>query len=139
MSPSPTFKQFFTPDEANLLLPEVLTQLETAKRLLSEARQARSALQDATNDDDRSDAYCQVEERRSAINQILLKLRHRGIEIKGLDPILLDFPALRNGQEVYLCWAEGENQITSWHPQHTDIHTRMPVNPKYLGYWEWCN
>ena len=90
MAPTPTFKRFFTPEEANLLLPEVLNQVETARRLLDEARQARNALHEATTDEERSDAYCRVEERRSAINQILMKLRQRGIEIKGLDPILLD-------------------------------------------------
>ena len=133
------YKRFFTPDEANGLLPEVRTLLETAKRLLDEARLASRSLEEAQTDEARSDAYCQVEERRSAINQILTQLRHRGVEIKGLNPILVTFPALRNGQQVYLCWSEGENQITSWHPMHTGITGRQTLDPKQLGYWEWCN
>jgi hypothetical protein len=27
----------------------------------------------------------------------------------------VDFPALRDGREVYLCWQEGEDEITHWH------------------------
>ncbi|MEJ2055937.1 MAG: DUF2203 domain-containing protein [Calditrichaceae bacterium] len=39
-----------------------------------------------------------------------------GIEIKGLDYGLVDFPALRdNGEEVFLCWKIDEPDIEFWH------------------------
>jgi hypothetical protein len=139
MSSIATFKRFFTPQEANGLLPEVLTALETARRLITEAREASVQLETATTDEVRSDAYCRLEEHRSSINQILNKLRYKGIEVKGFDPLLIDFPALRNGQEVYLCWLEGQAKVDSWHPVHTSIRHRQTVDPKRIGYWEWCN
>ena len=39
-----------------------------------------------------------------------------GIQVKGLDQGLIDFPHLRkNGDEVYLCFQLGEEDILYWH------------------------
>jgi len=44
------------------------------------------------------------------------KLQQHGILVKSLDDGLLDFPHFReNGEEVYLCWKLGEDDLTSWH------------------------
>ena len=43
-------------------------------------------------------------------------LEKRGIIVKGLDEGLIDFPHVRsNGEEVYLCWKVGEDDIGYWH------------------------
>jgi len=39
-----------------------------------------------------------------------------GIEIKGIEQGLIDFPAVReNGEEVFLCWKMDEDDIEFWH------------------------
>jgi hypothetical protein len=59
---------------------------------------------------------------------IVKGIEERGILVKGLDRILIDFPHLRsNGEEVYLCWMEGENDIAYWHPLATGINGRRGV------------
>jgi hypothetical protein len=48
--------------------------------------------------------------------KIVRGLERRGIVVKGLDEGLIDFPHVRaNGEEVYLCWKVGENDIAYWH------------------------
>lgn len=48
--------------------------------------------------------------------EIVKGLEQRGIIVKGLDDGLMDFPHIRdNGEEVYLCWKLGENDIKYWH------------------------
>jgi hypothetical protein len=48
--------------------------------------------------------------------EIVRGLEARGILVKGLDQGLIDFPHIRsNGEEVYLCWMVGENDISYWH------------------------
>jgi hypothetical protein len=48
--------------------------------------------------------------------EIVKGLDERGIVVKGLDEGLIDFPHVRqNGDEVYLCWKIGENDILYWH------------------------
>lgn len=47
---------------------------------------------------------------------IVKGLEERGIIVKGLDEGLMDFPHIReNGEEVYLCWKLGENDVKYWH------------------------
>lgn len=48
--------------------------------------------------------------------EIVRSLEQRGIVVKGIDRGLIDFPHLRkNGDEVYLCWMVGEDDILYWH------------------------
>ena len=35
--------------------------------------------------------------------------------VKDLDRGLVDFPALREGEEVLLCWQVGEDEVAFWH------------------------
>jgi hypothetical protein len=45
----------------------------------------------------------------------VLALQRRGIVLRDLDRGLIDFPAIRDGREVYLCWVDGEADIEYWH------------------------
>ncbi|HUI87588.1 MAG TPA: DUF2203 domain-containing protein [Anaerolineales bacterium] len=59
------------------------------------------------------------------------KLLHRilvtGAQVKDINSGLLDFPALRNGREVYLCWKYGEGQIAFWHEIDAGFAGRQPI------------
>jgi hypothetical protein len=44
------------------------------------------------------------------------ELTKQGIQVKSIDEGLIDFPHIRkNGEEVYLCYLLGENDIQYWH------------------------
>jgi hypothetical protein len=48
--------------------------------------------------------------------EILKNLDAKGVVVKGMDEGLVDFPHIRsNGDEVYLCWRLGEDDILFWH------------------------
>ena len=48
--------------------------------------------------------------------EIIKGLEQKGIIVKGIDQGLIDFPHIRdNGEEVYLCWKVGEDDIKYWH------------------------
>ena len=59
-------------------------------------------------------------------------LVHRILEtevlIKDVNIGLLDFPALRNGREVYLCWQYGEGEIAFWHEVDAGYAGRQPID-----------
>lgn len=63
----------------------------------------------------------------------LEKILSTGCLIKDLDMGLLDFPAIVNNQEVYLCWKLGEDRIRYYHRQDEGYAGRKPLDPRDLG------
>ena len=66
---------------------------------------------------------------KSALNRIL----ETGCLIKDLEVGLLDFPALIDNEEVYLCWRLGEDRIRFYHRQDEGFAGRKPLDPRDLG------
>jgi hypothetical protein len=66
---------------------------------------------------------------KSSLNRIL----ETGCLIKDLEVGLLDFPALINNEEVYLCWRLGEDRIRFYHRQDEGFSGRKPLDPRDLG------
>jgi hypothetical protein len=52
-----------------------------------------------------------------------------GILIKDLDRGLVDFLGQREGQDIYLCWYYGEEDILFWHDIHAGFAGRRPIDP----------
>ena len=50
-----------------------------------------------------------------------------GAEVKDLDTGLIDFPALRHGETVLLCWQLGEDEIAWWHTVEDGFAGRRPL------------
>jgi hypothetical protein len=50
-----------------------------------------------------------------------------GVECKGLDVGLVDFPAVVGGEPAYLCWQLGEPAVAWWHRPDTGFGGRRPV------------
>jgi hypothetical protein len=56
------------------------------------------------------------------------ELDQLGVELKDPRTGLIDFRALRGGEEVYLCWRHGEPSVDHWHPLHTGFGGRQPID-----------
>ena len=46
---------------------------------------------------------------------LLAEFEQRDIQIKDVERGLVDFPAFRDGKEIFLCWEQGEEDIEFWH------------------------
>jgi len=55
-------------------------------------------------------------------------IQDTGVLIKDINIGLLDFPALRDGREVYLCWQYGEGDIAFWHEVEAGFAGRQPID-----------
>jgi hypothetical protein len=64
-----------------------------------------------------------------ALKGALEKIQATGCVVKDLDTGLLDFPAIINNEEVYLCWRLGEERIRYWHRQDEGFAGRKPIEP----------
>jgi hypothetical protein len=49
------------------------------------------------------------------LQDVVDELTSIGIQLKDVDTGLLDFPAIREGEEVLLCWSVGEPAVEWWH------------------------
>jgi Uncharacterized conserved protein len=49
------------------------------------------------------------------LDELIHSVQDMGAIIKDVNTGLLDFPALKDGREVYLCWKYGEQDIAFWH------------------------
>jgi hypothetical protein len=61
------------------------------------------------------------------INSRLNALRELGVEVKDPATGLIDFPSLREGRTVYLCWRLGEPAIDYWHELDAGFGGRQPL------------
>lgn len=68
-----------------------------------------------------------------SLREALDKIQSTGCVVKDLDVGLLDFPALIDNQEVYLCWRLGEERIRFWHRQDEGFAGRKPIYPGDTG------
>jgi hypothetical protein len=57
----------------------------------------------------------------------LEQLADLDIVVRDLDQGIVDFPALLEGDEVYLCWREGEPGVDHWHDPENDFTSRRPL------------
>jgi hypothetical protein len=51
-----------------------------------------------------------------------------GAQVKDADEGLVDFPALRDDEEVLLCWKLGEDEVAFWHGLEDGFAGRRPVD-----------
>ena len=60
-------------------------------------------------------------------NNFMHKIEEIGCEVKGIREGLVDFPSIREGKEVYLCWRMPEKEILFWHDLNSGFAGRKPL------------
>jgi hypothetical protein len=122
-------ERHYTLDEANAALGWVadrLRRLRDARTRLSDS-EARQALANAAPADGGGASGRVVSEGFLALRTVLLELREAEVVLRDLDRGLVDFPALRDDREIYLCWEEGEEEIGFWHEPEAGFAGRRPL------------
>jgi hypothetical protein len=107
----------YTLGEARAELPWVATQLAAmrdARERLTDS-DARQALVDGSPGNGGGGPAKQVGDAFIELRAGLSAFAERDIVLRDLDRGLVDFPALREDREVYLCWIDGEEDIGFWH------------------------
>lgn len=61
------------------------------------------------------------------IRQGIAEVEAFGCLVKDLDIGLVDFPSLKEGREVYLCWRLGEEEVAFWHGLDEGFAGRKPL------------
>ena len=127
----------FTPEEANAALAEVRPLVErmvAIKRQLDEAQEQRDEVgrRIAGNGggippQQLAELNEDVEQRAAVLAGIVEELNDLGVLVKDLDEGLVDFPAVRDGRDVLLCWRLGEDGVAYWHGLEDGFAGRQPI------------
>jgi hypothetical protein len=130
-------ERYFTPAEANALLPTVRATAERMvahRRALAVAtvRHARIAGKIAGNGGgvrphEVDELQSAIDTEAAAIVDCVEELHELGVLVKDLDEGLVDFPALRGDEEVLLCWRVGEDKVAFWHGVEEGFAGRRPL------------
>ncbi len=129
--------KFFTVNEANALIPEIEPLMLSLQRLNQELLEVRGRMAawqwKARANGHLVMADLEADARRARelaeeVQALVRRVEALGCEVKDLDLGLVDFPALRNGRPVYLCWRLGEPQVAYWHELDTGFAGRRPID-----------
>ena len=126
---SPEHTRHYSLEEASALLPrvgELLERMRAARDRLGDA-EARAALAEAGQSNGGGEPGKVVSEGFLQLRRSMLELQEHGIVLRDLDRGLVDFPAVIDGREVYLCWLLDEPAVTHWHAIESGFAGRKPL------------
>jgi hypothetical protein len=130
----------FTPKEANDALGEVRPLVEELvlhrkeqQRLQAERTELAATIAGNGGGID-SQALADLEEaerqERVEVATRVNAIHERGAIVKDVDAGLVDFPALRQGEEILLCWLLGEDEVAHWHGLEEGFAGRKRLDPE---------
>ena len=122
-------ERHYSSEEANAALPwvsERLERLRSARARLTD-EEAREALSEAAPANGGGSPGRVVSEAFLDLRSALLELQAVEVVLRDLDRGLIDFPSIREGEEVYLCWEEGEEEVAWWHDPQSGHAGRRPL------------
>lgn len=119
----------YTLEEANDLLPrlsDLLLKLRDARDRLTD-EETREALAEASPGNGGGPPGRQVGEAFLEMRELVGQLQSGDLVLRDIDRGLVDFPSIREGREVYLCWQLGEDTISHWHDLESGFGGRQPL------------
>jgi hypothetical protein len=124
--------KLFTIQEANALLPNVRTivaKIQQAHRRVAEYRdEARVAAEAAEKGGGGISAGLAYAQALTGLTTAIAELETLGVQLKDFERGLVDFPSLRDGRVVLLCWQMGEgDELEWWHDVDAGFAGRTPL------------
>ena len=132
-------RKYFNREEAEELLPMIGRALEDARR---QKRAIGSLTEEISVAATRIMAlggslppFAELHRKKARRNEgvehlarMIDEIHQAGCLVKDLEMGLVDFPSLREGQEIYLCWKLGEEHIGFWHGIEEGFSGRKPLD-----------
>lgn len=124
------FARLFTPDEATdrlpVLVPLVEEMMAARTRLVALQPELAPVLEKLLGNGG-SRISAAVLESFDRLRASVRGLESHGVLVKDMERGLLDFPAERDGEIVFLCWLYGEKTVSHWHGVDAGFASRRPL------------
>lgn len=122
-----TEERLFRTEDADAELGELRARLprlrEARQRLIDTSERITSAVEIDGGGIEGSDWFRAQE----TLKRELLWLADRGILLRDPETGLVDFPAERDGERVFLCWRLGEERVGWYHSERSGFSGRRPL------------
>jgi hypothetical protein len=134
-------ERHYTVKEANDMLPRLTRLLVQMQAQARQQGMVQSRVDDVTKSVKSNGYHNPIEDPmvsqvsralNEAIRDGLDQLAEWNIELKDLSIGLVDFPAIREDRDVFLCWKLGELRVDYWHELDTGFAGRMPLDDQFL-------
>jgi hypothetical protein len=119
----------YTLEQANAAIGwvrERIDRMRAAREQLGD-EEARTALSEAAPGNGGGSPGVVVSEAFLSLRGALVELQEMEVVLRDLERGLIDFPAMRDGREVYLCLEDGEDEIGFWHDIEAGYGGREPL------------
>ena len=109
--------KIFTLDEANELIPEMRRRLQRLQQLYSAIGEMRESAKAAASSSEfgggmkGGSGYVRS---LYEVGKITTEIHDAGVQLKDYERGLIDFPTMRGGQMVLLCWQLDEGDQIEW-------------------------
>src|SRR6185312_15559589 len=125
---------FYTPDQANELLPEIKRRFN---KIIDKRNEIILIQSELNNIIDGYQSFKIFFDKKKELNKTISllykeveEIEEFGILIKSLDEGLVDFPSKRFDEEVWLCWKVEEEKIRFWHGKNEGFIGRKSLSVK---------
>ena len=126
--------RFYDIDAANAALPDlegILLALASQRaelvRLRDEALASQGSSDPATGAEELRLARMRMQGLVDQMAAGVARIESMGITLRDIPEGLIDYPALVNGRQVWLCWKRGETEVGFWHELDTGFASRRPL------------
>src|SRR5579875_3778937 len=120
----------FSVQEARQLMPDVLARASEVITVRADLIELQAAL--AAGKPSRLGGLPEAKGLQARFSELLAWCPRQGLEVKGLGPLLLDFPGRLAGEPVLLCWVEGEPELGWYHKPELGFAGRRRI-PERAG------
>ena len=124
-------ERVFTVSEAQGLLPRLRTVLAEISQEWEHIRKLNPEIQKARDNaplDGFSKSGVEYVESVSHLMSLIQQIKDLGVLLKDAEKGLCDFPYIKGGRLVYLCWQLGEDNIQYWHDVESGFAGREPLD-----------
>jgi hypothetical protein len=116
----------FTVGSARSALAGLLPLLDEVVRLRGDAAELAAALTPGGTPTSLG-GVPELKAAQARLDELLTQVTSSGAELKGVAPLLLDFPADLDGEPVLLCWLEGDDGLDWYHRPDLGFAGRRPL------------
>ncbi|MDV2503602.1 MAG: DUF2203 domain-containing protein [bacterium] len=130
-SPGATILRHFTVEEVNDLIPtleQLVRQLQAQQTLMGTEYADIETLREMVRHNGGHARGGPYLGELAQFAGLIEDLHSHGCLLKDIVKGLIDFPALKDGREIYLCWMMGEESVEWWHERETGFAGRKPID-----------